>query len=559
MVNRYIGATLRSALALLGTAGILLLSGCGGGNGAPNNPYTPPPPVVPALQVLPPTITVYPGTPATLTISGGVPPYRAFSSDATALPVTTNVSGSTLVLAANNVAAATTVTISVQDSASTAPFNVTANVSPAPLLPTTVRVTGNTTPGCDSTDNTVCSGSTGTARVKVTGNGGTGIAGRSVRYDVIQGNFQLVSTNPAQPLVQTLTVTTDANGDAVGVINVPSNTPTQSGIIRATDINTGQSVTGSFLIQQITVDGAVLAVLPQGNTTITGPDNLHCSSGVSVTNYIFGGTPPYTVGTNFPQAVTISPTTVTRNGGAFVTTTNGACFTNLTYVITDATGRVIPNGAYPTVTNELGAGPPVPPPSALVVTPGAIARNNCVPANSFPFVGTGGSPPYFAVVLSTTSTTSPVVSPQNNITSGTAVNVSGITSPSTTVVQLADNSSPRQTATVTIDCTGTPPPPTPTPLVVTPQTQGTATTACAATQTYTFVIAGGTGPYSVFFQSPRPGATITPASVTSSGQSFVVSGLASGAPPAGASGANNITIVDSGAPALVTTASVVCQ
>ncbi len=559
MVNRYIGATLRSALALLGTAGILLLSGCGGGNGAPNNPYTPPPPVVPPLQVLPPTITVYPGTPATLTISGGVPPYHAFSSDATALPVTTNVSGSTLVLAANNVAAATTVTISVQDSASTAPFNVTANVSPAPLLPTTVRVTGNTTPGCDSTDNTVCSGSTGTARVKVTGNGGTGIAGRSVRYDVIQGNFQLVSTNPAQPLVQTLTVTTDANGDAVGVINVPSNTPTQSGIIRATDINTGQSVTGSFLIQQITVDGAVLAVLPQGNTTITGPDNLHCSSGVSVTNYIFGGTPPYTVGTNFPQAVTISPTTVTRNGGAFVTTTNGACFTNLTYVITDATGRVIPNGAYPTVTNELGAGPPVPPPSALVVTPGAIARNNCVPANSFPFVGTGGSPPYFAVVLSSTSTTSPVVSPQNNITSGTAVNVSGITSPSTTVVQLADNSSPRQTATVTIDCTGAPPPPTPTPLVVTPQTQGTATTACAATQTYTFVIAGGTGPYSVFFQSPRPGATITPASVTSSGQSFVVSGLASGAPPAGASGANNITIVDSGAPALVTTASVVCQ
>ena len=46
----------------------------------------------------------------------------------------------------------------------------------------------------------------------------------------------------------------------------------------------------------------MLAVLPQGNTTITGPDNLHCSTGVSVTNYIFGGTPPYTVGVNFPGA-----------------------------------------------------------------------------------------------------------------------------------------------------------------------------------------------------------------------------------------------------------------
>jgi hypothetical protein len=559
MVNRHIGATLRSALALFGIAGILLLSACGGGSGAPNNPYAPPPPTIPALQVLPASVTVYPGTPVTLTISGGVPPYRAFSSDAVTLPVSTNISGDTLVLVANNVTTATTVTVSVQDSASSTPFNVTANVQPAPLLPSNVTVTGNTTPGCDNTDNIVCSGATGTARVKVTGAGGNGIVGRSVRFDVIQGNFQLVSTNPAQPLVQTLTVTTDTNGNAVAVINNPASNPTQTGIIRATDVTTGQSVTGTFLLQQITIDGAVLTVLPQGLTTITGPDNTRCSSGVSVTNYIFGGTPPYTVGTNFPGAVTITPTLVTRNGGSFTTTTNGTCFINLTYVISDATGRTIPAGEYPTVTNQLGTGAPVPPPSALVVTPGAIARTNCVPANTFQFVGTGGSPPYFAVVLSSSSTTSPIVSPQNNIASGQAVSVSGITSPSTTVVQLADNSTPRQTATVTIDCSGSPPPPTPSPLTVTPQTQGTAMTACAATQTYTFVIAGGTAPYSVFFQSPRPGATITPASVTSSGQSFTVSGLASGAPPAGASGANNITIVDSGSPALVTTASVVCQ
>jgi hypothetical protein len=178
-----------------------------------------------------------------------------------------------------------------------------------------------------------------------------------------------------------------------------------------------------------------------------------------------------------------------------------------------------------------------------------------VPASTFQFIGTGGQPPYFAVILSSSSTTAPVISPQNNILSGQAVNVSGITSPSTTVVQLADNSTPRQTATVTIDCSGSPPPPAPSPLTVTPQTQGTATQACAATQTFTFVIAGGTGPYAVFFQSPKPGATITPTSVTSSGQSFTVSGLASPT----ASGANNITIVDSGSPALVTTASVVCQ
>jgi hypothetical protein len=416
-------------------------------------------------------------------------------------------------------------------------------------------VTGNTTPGCDSTDNTVCSGSTGTARVRVTGAGGNGIVGRSVRFEVVQGNFQLVSTNPAQPLVQTLTVTTDTNGNATAVLNVPANTPTQTGIIRATDLTSGQAITGTFLVQQIAVDGAVLAVLPLGNTTITGPDSSHCSSGVSVTNYIFGGTPPYTVGVNFPGAVTLVGVPVMASGGAFTTVTNGTCFENLTYVITDATGRTIGSGQYPTVTNQLGEGAPIPPPSALVATPGAIARTNCVPANTFPFVGTGGLPPYFAVVISSSSPTSPVVSPQNGITSGQAINVSGITSPSTTVVQLQDSSVPRQSATVTIDCSGSPPPPTPSPLVVTPQTQGNATTACLASQTYTFVISGGTGPYNLFFQNPKGNPTITPTTVTSSGQSFTISGLASPV----ASGPNNVTIVDSSTPALVTTASVVCQ
>ena len=47
--------------------------------------------------LLPTVITVYAGTPATLTISGGVAPYRAFSSDPTALPLPATVSGSTLV------------------------------------------------------------------------------------------------------------------------------------------------------------------------------------------------------------------------------------------------------------------------------------------------------------------------------------------------------------------------------------------------------------------------------------------------------------------------------
>ena len=72
--------------------------------------------------------------------------------------------------------------------------------------------------------------------------------------------------------------------------------PTQTGIIRATDVASGNQITGTFVIQQTTIGGQTLAVLPLGTTTINGPtrrvlerrhgDQLH-----------LGGTPPYTVQT----------------------------------------------------------------------------------------------------------------------------------------------------------------------------------------------------------------------------------------------------------------------
>jgi hypothetical protein len=555
MANRFFNAWLRSACALFGIAGILLLSACGGGSGAPNNPYDPPPPVPGPLLLLPAAITVYPGTPETLTISGGVPPYRAFSSNSVALPVSANVSGSALVLAANTVSETTTVSITVQDAAGTTSPPAIVTVNPAPLLPSGVTVTGNFTPNCDTTVNAVCSGSTGNASVRITGLGGVGIQGRPIRFDVVQGTFQIVSTSPAQPLVTTLTVATDVNGTASVVLSVPPATPTQTGIIRVTDLTTGQQITGNFQILQITVQGEVLAMLPSGTTTITGPDTTHCSSGVSVTYVIVGGTPPYTVSTQFPQAIVLTGVPVNTNGGSFTATTNGACFTGLTFTVRDATGRTIPTGNAPTITNELGTTPPVPPSTPLVATPGVIARANCVPTNTFQFIGTGGTAPYSAVVTSSTSVSSPTLSPQTGLTSGQAVTVSGITSPSTTVISLLDNSTPRQTVSVTIDCSGAPPPPPPPPtppLVVTPQTQGNTTQSCVG-QTYAFVITGGTPPYNVFFQNPKAGAVITPASVPASGQTFTVSNLPNGQPTT-----NNITITDSSASTQVTVASVVC-
>ena len=123
---------------------------------------------------------------------------------------------------------------------------------------------------------------------------------------------------------------------------------------------------------------------------------------------------------------------------------------------------------------------------------------NCVPANTFQFIGTGGTTPYSAVVTSSTSSTSPMLSPQTNINGGQAVNVAGLTSPSQTTITLFDASSPRQSGTVTIDCSGTTPPPAPSSLVVSPANYNYLSNTCVG-KTSNFVVTGGTAPYAVFF------------------------------------------------------------
>src|SRR4029434_4132328 len=131
--NRLSAAWLRPLLGFIATAGVLALSACGGGSGAPNNPYAPGPTTPAALTLLPASLTAYAGTPATLTISGGVPPYRAFSSDAAVLPVSLAASSNTVVLNPAQVGTATNVTVSVQDSAGTT-VSAAVVVNPAPLL-----------------------------------------------------------------------------------------------------------------------------------------------------------------------------------------------------------------------------------------------------------------------------------------------------------------------------------------------------------------------------------------------------------------------------------------
>ncbi|MEP7180884.1 MAG: hypothetical protein ABI886_01710 [Betaproteobacteria bacterium] len=448
MDHRSLAAWLRPLAGLVALTGMLVLSACGGGSGAPNNPYSPTPPIPAALQVLPVFSTAYQGTPATLTVSGGVDPYRAFSSNTTVLPVAQAVAGTTVLLLPNAVAADTTVNITVQDSAGTT-FIAQVSVKPAPLLPNLITVTPNTDcPAGTTNAGNMCSGGTGTATVVVTGPTGAGIPGRQVRFDVIAGTFGIQSSNPATPLVQTLTVVTDANGTASVGLSIPVNAVTQVGSIRATDVTTGNQVTGQFTIQQVTDGSAVLSVIPSGNTTITGPLKDVCSFGARVTHYIFGGTPPYQVRPSFPDAVSLTGVPVLTNGGGFDTITNGTCFVNLTYAITDATGRTLPSGNSPTVTNSPGSivptppTPPTPTPT-LVIAPTTVSAASC-PGKTFTFVAAGGTPSYSVIVTPT-----PASPPA--ITAGVAT-VSGLTT-GTWTVTIYDQGNPRQTATATITCT----------------------------------------------------------------------------------------------------------
>jgi hypothetical protein len=402
-------ACLRPVVSLFVLAGLLSLAACGGGNGAPNNPYQ----GGGALAVLPATSTIYSGVPATLTITGGRAPFSAFSSNSSVLSVP-QAPDTSIPLLASPIAADTTVTVTIRD-ANGSTVTAAVTVKPSLLLPASITITGN--PLCADSNAQLCSGQDGTASVQVTGAAGTTLAGRQIRFDVVLGTFSLISANSTVP-AQTLTVSTDQNGLAVVTIRVPVNAVTQFGTIRATDVATGSTVIGQFTIAQFVDGSSVLSVIPTGVTTFTGPNTAECASSGVAAFYIFGGTPPYTVRTNFPTAVSLGGSPVLTSGGSFTISPNGTCFTGLTFAITDAAGRTLLSP--PTVDNVFGTAAPIVPlaivPTEFPIGGGTTTCNG----NTFSFLISGGTGLYSASVspgAGATGTASAVVS-------GGTVNVS---------------------------------------------------------------------------------------------------------------------------------------
>ncbi|HTR58945.1 MAG TPA: hypothetical protein VMM27_12280 [Casimicrobiaceae bacterium] len=432
---------LRPILACFAFAGLAFLGGCGGGSGAPNNPFAPVPPAPTVPLILPATSVAYSNTPATLTISGGVAPYFVTSSNSAILPVAQVNTTGTIVLLPANVVADTAVTLQVTDSLGQT-GSATVTVKAAPIF-NTLTITPNSA-ACGT--NAICSGQTATAKVTVTGPGGAGIPNRQVRFDVVAGAYSIESSDPANPLVSTLTVVSDQFGVAQVILQATPGAPTQPALLRATELTSGNQQTAQFTIVQTINGSAVLSVVPS-SATITGPDSSTCSSGFRIDYYIYGGTPPYTVASTFPSAVTLSNSIVFASGLPFSAFTNGTCVSPLTFTIRDSTGLQ----TTATLNNNLGTtAPPAPPPSAPTATPGSQNVPMCS-GKTVSVQITGGTAPY-SVAGSTVNGHTPMVSPQP-LTAPGFVQISGmVTTDGKYSFIVADSSTPQQTASFSITC-----------------------------------------------------------------------------------------------------------
>jgi hypothetical protein len=438
-------AWMRPTLALVGVVGILTLAGCGGGSGAPNNPYVPPV-TNPVLTVQPSSLTAYSGVPTTVTITSGQGPFQVFTNDATVLPVTQTIAGPSIVVLPNNVAVDTNVTLTVQDA-----FGATKPVAVS-VRPNSILNALTFAPSGGDCGTGLCSGQTGTATVVASGAAGVPLVSRAIRFDIVFGPIGITTTNPGTPVAQTLTIVTDSKGSAtVGILAVAGAT-TQPAQLRATDVTSGQQQVANLTVVNNTVAGqSPLAVVPP-IATITAAYSNACSTGFRVNYYVYGGNPPYTVASSFPAGVTLVNTTVARSGDFFEAITNGACVNPLVFTIADSAGKQTTASLVNQPGTAAPPGPPVAP--AFSVVPETVAVPGCA-GKTVTFLLTGGTPPYNAVVTSYASAAAPTLSPNVIAADGGTFAVTFAATPPVagpTLISVGDSSTPRKSGTATIAC-----------------------------------------------------------------------------------------------------------
>lgn len=352
----------------------LALVSCGSGAvSAPSTPATPGP-----LAITPGSATLYSELPTSFVISGGTPPYFVTSSNQAAVPVIGTVTGSSFTVVPNPVATETPVTLTLTDSASATAANATLTVRPRTVSNViTVTPSASQSAACGTS---ICAGGDAEVRVVLSQNG-VPLAGRTVRFDVISGEFRIITSAPglAEALSTTGSTLTDSSGTARMRIRVLSDASPQTALLQITDVNSGAFQRASVPIAPSS--SSPLNAQPD-RISFVGPNGSSCANGISADVIIFGGRPPYQV--SRPGTFNIDRDTVTASGGRFTITANGQCVGTQPIAIVDN------NGATVTVTasNSLGstlAGTPV------VATPSTVTLDSCVSIANVVLSGGSGS------------------------------------------------------------------------------------------------------------------------------------------------------------------------
>jgi hypothetical protein len=228
----------------------------------------------------------------------------------------------------------------------------------------TPRTTCETAPPATITGLVASAGCETTVQFSATFNGNL-VGNRLFRLEVIRGPFFWV--HPITGVVDnSVTVNSDHAGNVLAIMRVAGGIPTQVGVLRIIDVETGVYADHAFTITGAT-PGATLTPIPN-SFTFTGPDDQTCGTG-SGEFFVFDGLPPYSA-LSSNNNVTVEALDPNSNPGRFrITATNpNVCVTG-TVVVTDSLG----GRSTVTVTTVLGTNPaPTPPPPALAMVPNTV-------------------------------------------------------------------------------------------------------------------------------------------------------------------------------------------
>jgi hypothetical protein len=280
------------------------------------------------------------------------------------------------------VASDTVVTLTARDTGSATPVTATVTVKPG-TVGNDVTITPSSTQAA-ACGTAVCSG--GDAEVRVTiSQGGTPLGGRSVRFEVVSGDFRIVTSAPgaaAESLAVSGTTNSDESGVARMRIRVLPNATAQTALLQITDLGSGAYRQTSFTIAA--GSNVPLSAQPD-KIAFVGEFDSQCKSGVDAQVIVVGGRPPYSV--SQPGTFGVNPPTVSTSGGRFTVTALGQCSTGTSIAVVDSAGSTV----TVTVTNSLGT---VTQTQQFLVTPQAATLSSC--GGNATVVATGGTGTYYA-------------------------------------------------------------------------------------------------------------------------------------------------------------------